>query len=207
MTGNPRQLALRYGVAATALSPRYNVAPTQDVPALVRPGELVMLRWGLVPAWAKDLSIGNRLLNARAETLERRSAFREALRTRRCLILADGFYEWMKEDHRRRPFFLRLKGGAPFAFAGLWDEWRGIGSCTIVTTDANAVVAPIHDRMPVIARPELEARWLDPSVHDSADLVEVLEPFPSHLMETWEVSSLVNNPDHEEPGCIETLHA
>jgi putative SOS response-associated peptidase YedK len=203
---DPRRVAACYGAAVIGELPaRFNVAPSQEVAAVIAPGRIELLRWGLVPAWADDPSIGNRLVNARAESLERKPAFRDALRTRRCLILADGFYEWRRDGKVRRPFFVRLRGGTPFAFAGLWAERQGVRTCTIVTTEANALVAPIHDRMPAILRPEHEARWLDPSVRDPGDLVDALEPFPSHLMEAWEVSTRVNKPDHEEPANIEPV--
>ena len=210
---DPRQLALRYDLAELAdLAPRFNVAPTQPVPAVVSTGggRLVHMRWGLVPSWAKDLSIGSRMINARAESLETRPAFRDALRARRCLVLADGFFEWKKEGRDRRPFHLRLATAEPFAFAGLWDEWRApdgalVRSCTIVTTDPNALVAPLHDRMPAILLAESEARWLDPTVQDLADLVDILQPYPSHLMETFEVAKVVNNVANDVPACVERV--
>lgn len=211
---DPRQLALRFDLAALAeLPPRFNVAPTQPVPTLV-PGSgepagrvLVLARWGLIPSWAKDPAVASRMINARAESLETKPAFREALHARRCLVLADGFFEWKKEGRERRPFYLHLASGEPFAFAGLWDEWRApsgerVRTCTIVTTDANALVEPIHDRMPAILLPDAEARWLDAGVQDLADLVDLLQPYPSHRMEAFEVSSLVNKPAHDEPACV-----
>ena len=211
---NPRQLALRFDLAALAEQPaRFNVAPTQPVPCVVVHAagrQLEMLRWGLVPAWARDLSVGNRMINARAESLESKPAFRDALRGRRCLVLADGFFEWKKDGRARRPFHIRLRTREPFAFAGLWDEWRApngqvVRSCTIVTTDANALIEPLHDRMPVILLPEAESLWLDPTVGDLADLVDVLKSYPSHLMETLEVSPTVNSPAHEGPECLEPV--
>ena len=205
---DPRQLALRFDLAELAELPaRFNVAPTQPVPVVTMQHRLVMARWGLVPSWAKDLSVGSRMINARAESLETRPAFKDALPARRCLVLGDGFFEWKKEGKLRRPFHLHLASGAPFAFAGLWDEWRApdgqlVVSCTIVTTDPNALVAPIHDRMPAILLPEAEARWVDPSIQDLADLVEVLQPYPSHLMEAFEVASTVNSPANDVPECV-----
>lgn len=205
---DPRQLALRFDLAELAELPaRFNVAPTQPVPVVVMGRRLVMARWGLVPSWAEDPKVGSRMINARAESLEARPAFRDALGARRCLVLADGFFEWKKEGRLRRPFYLHLASGAPFAFAGLWDEWRGpdgqrVLTCTVVTTDPNALVAPIHDRMPAILLPDAEARWLDASVQDLADLAEVLQPYPSHLMEAFEVSSTVNSPAHDVPECV-----
>jgi putative SOS response-associated peptidase YedK len=207
---NPRQLALRFGLEtpADALPARFNVAPSQPVPVIVTPHRLEEVRWGLIPWWAKDPSIGARLINARAESLETKAAFRDAFRSRRCLVIADGFYEWKKSAKRggSRPVYIRLKSHEPFAFAGLWDSWRApdgthIRSCSIITTEANALIAPIHDRMPAVLRPEHEARWIDDQMQ-AADLVELLEPYPSHLMEAWPVSREVNSPAHEGPGCI-----
>jgi putative SOS response-associated peptidase YedK len=206
---DPRQLAIRFDLAALAELPaRFNVAPTQPVPIITGPGAMVLARWGLVPSWAKDLSIGSRLINARAETLEAKSAFREALRTRRCLVPADGFFEWKKEGRQRRPFYFRLPDGAPFAFAGLWATWRDpagqpVTSFTIVTTEPNALLAPVHDRMPVILLPGAEARWLDPSTKDLADLLDLMQPYPSHEMEGFEVAPVVNNVANDVPACIE----
>jgi putative SOS response-associated peptidase YedK len=205
---DPRQLALRFDLAELAELPaRFNVAPTQPVPMVVMGGRIAMARWGLVPSWAKDPSVGSRMINARAESLETKPAFRDALGARRCLVLGDGFFEWKKEGPLRRPFYLHLASDAPFAFAGLWDEWRGpdgllVVSCTIVTTGPNALVAPIHDRMPAILLPDAEARWLDPNVQDLADLVEVLQPYPSHLFEAFEVARTVNSPAHDVPECV-----
>jgi putative SOS response-associated peptidase YedK len=205
---DPRQLALRFGLPALAeLAPRFNIAPTQPVPVITMDRTLVIARWGLVPKFAKDLSIGARMINARAETLESRPPFRDALRGRRCLVPADGFFEWRKEGKARRPYWLRLSGGKPFAFAGLWDVWRApdgqeVPSVAIITTEPNALVAPIHDRMPVILRPEAEARWLDPAVQDLSDLVDVLQPHPSHEMEAIEVNSAVNSVANDDPRCV-----
>lgn len=211
---DPPQMAMRFDFAELAdMAPRFNIAPTQPVPTIVGSGggrRIVHMRWGLVPSWAKDLSVGSRMINARAETLETKPAFREALRTRRCLVLADGFFEWKKEGRARRPFFIHLAGGAPFAFAGLWDEWRGpdgapVQSCTIVTTEPNALVEPLHDRMPAILLPEAEARWLDPSIRDLSDLLELLQPHPSHRMESFEVKPVVNNVANDVPECLEPV--
>jgi len=193
------------------LAPRYNVAPTQAVP-IIRRGEggreLITARWGLVPFWAKDLKIGARLINARAETVAAKPAFRDAFRRRRCLVLADGFYEWQKTDDGKQPHLIRVTGGAPFAFAGLWENWTDKGSgeridsCTIIVTEANALVAPIHDRMPVILPPESYDLWLDPS---SADGTTLLKPFPTAAMEAFPVSTRVGNVKNDDPGLIEPV--
>jgi putative SOS response-associated peptidase YedK len=196
------------------LVPRWNVAPTQEV-AIVRARpeggrELAMARWGLVPFWAKDRAIGNRLINARAESLAEKPAYRDSFKKRRCLVVADGFYEWQKVDGRKQPWLLRLRDGGPFGFAGLWSLWRDkasgeeLESCTIVTTSPNELAAPIHDRMPVILPRERHAEWLDPAAEPSS-LAALLEPFPAAEMEAYPVSTWVNAPQHDDPRCIEPL--
>ena len=189
------------------LSPRYNIAPTQAV-AVVRAREggrrLDALRWGLVPSWAKDRTIGDRMINARAETLAEKPAFRSAFRARRCLIVADGFYEWQKAEGRKQPHFITFRDRRPFGFAGLWERWDGDGpveSCTIVTTTANEVLAPIHDRMPVILDREEFALWLDPKVTDTRRVAGLLRPYAPDLLEAYPVSLLVNNPANDSPAC------
>jgi putative SOS response-associated peptidase YedK len=196
-----------------ALPPRYNIAPSQDV-AAVRADDggrrLVMLHWGLIPSWAKEPAMGARMINARAETLAEKPAFRSALRTRRCLIVADGFYEWRKVGAPKQPHYIRFRDGRPFGLAGLWERWHGEGgetveSCTIVTTQANELLAPIHDRMPVILEPEQHALWLDASVTDPERLGELLHPHAPDPMEAYPVSLLVNNPINDAPACRERL--
>ena len=161
--------------------PRYNIAPTQAVPVVrIRPGrgerECALLHWGLVPAWADDPAIGHRLINARADTASEKPAFRGPFRQRRCLVVADGFYEWQKQGSRKQPFYIRRQDDRPFALAGLWDRWdRGeepIDSCTILTTDANELMQPTHERMPVIIPPEKYRLWLDPRCQDTEGLDE-----------------------------------
>ena len=190
------------------LGPRYNIAPTQDVPIvrLTRAGdarELIMVRWGLVPYWAEDVAIGNRLINARRETIERTPAFREAYRRRRCLVPADGFFEWRKDGKVRQPLLVRRRDREPFAFAGLWERWKQpdgnvLRSCTIITCPPNALVAPVHNRMPVILAPEDFSRWLDPETGG----LELLKPCPSEWLEAYEVSPRVNSPANDDPECI-----
>jgi putative SOS response-associated peptidase YedK len=169
------------------LVPRFNIAPSQAVPA-VRQGEeqreLVMLRWGLIPAWAKEEKSGYRMINARAETVASKPAFRSALRYRRCLLPADGFYEWRAGPRGKQPYYIRLREGDVFAFAGLWEHWEGpdgkvIESCTIIVTNANEVLRPVHDRMPVILDPADYHRWLDPSCHDPSALTLLLQLYPA----------------------------
>jgi putative SOS response-associated peptidase YedK len=185
----------RFGVEAVApvALPRGDLVPGREIPAVVRDGgnRLVALRWGLIPAWAKDPAIGRKLINARAETLAQKPSFRDAFQRRRCLIPADGFDEWTGEKGHRRPVRFRLRSGEPFAFAGLYETWRSpegalLNTCTIVTTVPNALIAPLHDRMPVILAPAAEALWLDRSVHDPAALRPLLAPYPAEAMETGE---------------------
>jgi putative SOS response-associated peptidase YedK len=193
------------------LGPRYNIAPTQDVPIvrLAREGDqrqLILVRWGLVPYWAEDVGIGNRLINARCETIERTPAFREAYRRRRCLVPADGFFEWRKDGKARQPLLVRRGDRAPFAFAGLWERWKQpdgnvLRSCTIVTCPPNALVAPVHNRMPVILALEDFSRWLDPEAGGR----ELLKPCPSEWLEAYEVSPRVNSPANDDPECIAPL--
>lgn len=199
---------------ALEMVPRYNIAPTQPV-AVVRPGatcrELSMLRWGLIPSWAQDAKIGASLINARADTIATKPAFRAAFKRRRCLIPADGFYEWKKgEGKTKQPFYIRLKQEYPFAFAGLWEHWEGadhsdIDSCTIITTDANDTLRPLHDRMPVILHEEDYDRWLDPKIDDPIQLGELLKPYASEELTAFPISTLVNNARNELPQCIEPL--
>lgn len=191
------------------LRPRYNIAPSQPVPVVIRQGgvnSLLMFRWGLIPYWAKDASIGNQLINARAETLEQKPSFRKSLEQRRCLILADGFYEWKKEGRSKKPFRITLQNGEAFAFAGLWDSWLSptgetINSCTIITTTPNRLMEPIHNRMPVILPQEMESIWLDGNMK-GADVKPLLSPFPAELMVAYEVGPLVNSPQNDSPDCM-----
>jgi putative SOS response-associated peptidase YedK len=197
------------------LEPRFNVAPTQEV-AIVRPRaagggrELARVQWGLVPFWAKEKGIGNKLINARAETLAEKPAFRDSFKKRRCLVPADGFYEWQRTDGRKQPWLLRLRGGAPFAFAGLWSLWRDrdsgetLESCALVTTAPNELAATIHDRMPVILPWERHAAWLAADADPEA-LAALLAPFPAAEMEAFRVSTWVNSPAHDDPRCVEPL--
>ena len=176
--------------------------------AAERPGrELAWLRWGLVPAWAKDPAMGARLINARAETAAEKPAFRAAMRARRCLVVADGFYEWQRTGRAKQPHFFQLRGGRPFAFAGLWEAWRRpdnapLETCTLLTTEANELVRPIHDRMPVILPRTAYDAWLDPAVASPDTLAPLLAPYPSGEMEARAVSPFVNSPTHDSPECI-----
>jgi putative SOS response-associated peptidase YedK len=196
------------------LMSRYNIAPTQDVPVvrLTRDGtgcELIMARWGLVPFWADDLKIGNRLINARRETVRTMRAFREAYQRRRCLVPADGFFEWRKEGKTRQPLLIRRTDRAPFAFAGLWERWKNpadggavVRSCTIITCPANELVAPIHDRMPVILASEDHGRWLDPA---GIDAHRLLAPCPAAWLESFPVNPRLNDPRQDDADCIQPV--
>jgi putative SOS response-associated peptidase YedK len=189
---------------------RYNVAPTQAVLG-VREGadtrEATFLKWGLVPRWAKDPAVGNRLINARAETVAEKPSFREAFSRRRCLIPLSGFYEWSRRADRKRPFYFHMRGGEPFAVAGLWERWEGEGgpleTCTLITTEANDLLARYHDRMPVILRPEDYDLWLDTDVRRSDLLPPLLRPYPHDEMSAYAVNLLVNSPSHDDPRCVE----
>jgi putative SOS response-associated peptidase YedK len=195
----------------TDLAAHFNIAPTQGVIAIPnkRPQHLELFHWGLVPSWAKDHTVGNKMINARAETLSEKQTFRTALRRRRCLIPADGFYEWRKEGRgQKTPMLIRMKTGNLFAFAGLWDIWHSadgseLPSLTIITTSPNAIVKPIHDRMPAIVQPKDYERWLNPAEVEPAELTGILGPYPSDQMEAYPVSARVNKPDHDSPDCVE----
>lgn len=194
---------------------RYNIAPTQEtaVVRVERPGEprrLDLLRWGLIPYWAKEASIGNRMINARAESVAEKPAYRWSFRKKRCLIPTDGFYEWKKEGKAKQPYLIRRKDAKPFAFAGLWDRWqdpeRGpIDTFTILTTDANELIRPLHDRMPVILDPRDFDLWLDPAFENRESLQPLLAPFDPGQMETFPVSRAVNSPANDVADCIEPL--
>ena len=200
------------------LLPRWNIAPTQDV-GVVRLLEgrrhLDLLRWGLIPAWTQDPKKGPLLINARADTVAEKPAFRGALKLRRCLVPADGFFEWAPppagapKTAKKQPWWFRLEDEAPFALAGLWETWTPpdgapVSSFTLITTDANEVVAPVHDRMPVILPREAYARWLDPSVREAKDLVGLLRPYPAALMSARPVSQRLNSAREDDPSLVES---
>lgn len=192
-------------------APRYNIAPTQPVLAIPNDGRnsADFFMWGLIPSWAKDPEIGSRLINARGETLAEKPAFRGAYKYKRCLILADGFYEWKTQPGAKTkvPHFIHLKTHKPFAFAGLWDEWHSpdgsaIRSCAIVTTAPNKLMALIHNRMPVILHPADYAEWIDPAVRTHESLKHLIRPFPAELMGAYAVSTLVNSPANDRTECM-----
>ena len=205
-----RNISEHYSESGDAPAPRYNIAPTQDVLVIRNDSSqnrAEMMRWGLVPSWAKDPKIGSRMINARSETLAEKPSFRTAYRRRRCLIVADGFYEWKRDGKTRTPMRIMLDSGDLFALAGLWEAWKRpddswMMSCAIVTTSANDLVADIHDRMPVILDPDVESVWLDSDLDDTAALSELLVPYPSERMTAYEVSRIVNSAANDVPECI-----
>ncbi|MCC6441832.1 MAG: SOS response-associated peptidase [Armatimonadetes bacterium] len=190
---------------------RYNIAPSQEVAAVANRGDhrVELFQWGLIPSWAKDPAIGNRMINARAESLAEKPAFQRAYRKRRCLILADGFYEWKQEEGRKgkTPMYIQMRSGEPFAFGGLWEVWHPEGdppvhSCTIITTSPNEVIEPIHNRMPLILERRHYALWLDPEEQSSDRLNPLLKPYPPESMAAFPVSRLVNDPKNNLEACI-----
>ncbi len=190
----------------------YNVAPTHTV-ATIRGGAgapaFAWLRWGLVPFWADDAKIGNRMINARSETVREKPAFRAAFKKRRCLVLADGFYEWKKLDDKKQPIYIHLADDRPFGFAGLWESndksGEALETCTIITTDANDFMARIHDRMPVILDEQYHEAWLDPAFEDLNFLEKALKPFDSGKLEAWPVSPQMNKPSYNQPDCVTAI--
>jgi len=207
------QLAFELDQANVTLEPRYNIAPTHQIVVIVqRAGSrtLETMRWGLIPAWAKDEKIGARMINARAETVAEKPSFKRALVQRRCLVIADGFYEWHTIGTKKTPMYVRLKSGAPMGFAGLYDTWQSpageaVTSCTIITTSANALMQPIHDRMPAILSKEAQRAWLDATNQDIKQLVALLKPYPADELQVYPVSPLVNSPRHNSAECIKPI--
>lgn len=211
LTVRPEQLIEEFGVEEVDehFVPRFNLAPTQGAAVISdrEPSKIQLFRWGLVPFWARDLKIGSKLINARSDSVASKPAFRKSFEGKRCLILADGFYEWKTTAARRKqPYFIALKDRRPFAFAGLWASWRpaegeSVHSCSVITTEANDLLGRLHDRMPVILPPEARALWLD---HDASPevLQALLRPYPAEQMESFAVSPVVNSPAHEGPDCL-----
>lgn len=199
------------------LKPRYNIAPTQSVPTILQLStstnrQLKMLHWGLIPSWAKDSKMGSKLINARAETVAEKPSFRSAFRQRRCLVLADGFYEWQQqEDKQKQPFYFRMSDEHPFAFAGLWEHWedkdtgKTIESCTLLTTEPNELMQSVHNRMPVILEPKNYDIWLDPEVKNPELLQPFLHPYPAEEMTFFPVSKAVNKASNDTAECINSL--
>lgn len=191
--------------------PRYNIAPSQPITAIVNhqgKRRMGQLQWGLVPFWAKDKKIGFKMINARAESLAEKPSYKHLIASKRCLIVADSFYEWRRnEDGTKTPVRIHLKNEEPFAFAGLWDRWKSpegeqLTTCTILTTEPNKVMKDIHNRMPVILTPESEKTWLNPEITCYTELEQLFEPHLDDLMQYYEVSTLVNSPKNDVPDCI-----
>ncbi len=193
-------------------APRFNIAPSQAILAIPNDGknQADFFLWGLIPSWAKDASIGSRMINARGETLAEKPSYRGVYKYKRCIIPADGFYEWKSQPGTKvkTPYFIHMKDGRPFAFAGLWDEWHSaegspLRTCTIITTGPNTLMTPIHDRMPVILRPESYADWLDTAPRSPETLQALIAPFPADAMEAYPVSALVNSPANDRAECLQ----
>lgn len=193
---------------------RYNIAPTQSILGVrqtLDSREMSFLKWGLIPSWAKDSSIGAKLINARSETVTEKPSFREAFKRRRCIIPADGFYEWQRTGGRKQPFFFHMRDDWPFGFAGLWNKWKNedgevIESCTILTTEANELLRRVHDRMPVILTPEDYEVWLDDDLRKRSLREELLRPFPASEMEGYHVSASINSPSNQGAELIEQMN-
>ena len=205
------EIAQRFNLDNFTLSfqPRYNIAPTQPVAAVLQDKSRTLepLHWGLIPFWAKDPKIGNRMINARAETIAEKPAFRAAFKYRRCLIPTSGYYEWHKSGDERIPTYIQRADAAPFAFAGLWEEWQApegdqLHSCTIITTQASDQLSAIHHRMPVIFNQEQEEAWLNPELQDSGDLLKLLQQTSDDELASHPVSKQVNVPTFDDPACI-----
>jgi putative SOS response-associated peptidase YedK len=221
LTATPEELAEAFALdEVPSLAPRYNIAPSQPMPLVRVDGaqrrrRLSHARWGLVPRWAADPKVGARMINARAETVARLPAFRDPFRERRCLVPASGFYEWRRGEKSRQPYLLRHRDGRLLALGGLWERWRPaphdprhaetIESCAVLTTPANELVARLHDRMPLIVRPEDYDAWLDPDLRDPERLAALLRPFPAEEMVAVPVSPRVNSPDNDDPGLLEPV--
>ena len=215
-TASPEIIAQQFDLDAPPLfKPRYNIAPSQQVAAIrINPDaakrECVLLRWGLIPSWAKDAKIGNQCINAKAETVAEKPSFRSAFKKRRCLVIADGFYEWRLQGKQKQPMWIGLKRKRPFAFAGLWEHWTPaegapIETCTIITTEPNALMQTIHNRMPVILTPHDYDLWLDPTMQHVETVKPLLRPFTADELVAYSVSTLVNNPRHDAPQCLEPV--
>ncbi|MBL8190586.1 MAG: SOS response-associated peptidase [Acidobacteria bacterium] len=208
---DPKKLAAYYGVEDpyVVASPRFNISPQQMIQAVTSDRQIVELKWGLIPSWAKDPKIANNLINARAETLQEKPSFRTALAKRRCLIPADGWYEWKKESDGKQPYFFHRRDDGLFSFAGLWESWKSpegetIQTCTIITTEPNELTGQYHHRMPAILKRSDEALWLD-SMARVSDLVQLLAPCSADELEVYAVSRAVNSPGRDEAALIEQV--
>jgi putative SOS response-associated peptidase YedK len=196
------------------IEPSYNVAPGQDVAVILKDEsrKLGLLKWGLIPSWSKDPAIGNRMINARAESLADKPSFKQPLRRKRCLIIADGFFEWKKEGKQKIPMYIFLKNQKPFAFAGLWDTWTSpdgnkISTCTVITTEPNELLKKIHNRMPVILTKKHFDLWLDRNVQDEQMVLPLLQPYAEKDMDMYEVSRAVNSPKNNSPELLKPVQS
>lgn len=214
LTANPDIIQTTFDLTSipSEMIPRYNIAPTQPVAVIANddPKTLTFHRWGLIPSWAKDIKIGNQMINARSESVAEKPSFRSAFKRRRCLIPSDGFYEWRKEGKDKTPMFIHLKDRPVFAMAGLWEIWHSpdggeIRSCTIITTEANSFMQTMHDRMPVILHKEDYDLWLSPDEEPPAVLQALLKPYDPDVMTAYPVSKMVNRPNNDVPECIEPV--
>ncbi|GAB4244988.1 MAG: SOS response-associated peptidase [Stanieria sp.] len=217
-TNSSSEIAKAFNLAdVPPLEPQYNITPTQQVATILRSDpkserEFRWLRWGLIPYWAKDRNIGNKLINARAETVTQKPSFRSAFRHCRCLIMASGFYEWQQEENRKQPFYIQKKDRLPFGFAGLYSTWQPqagetISTCTIITTEANEIMEQIHKRMPVILETDDYDLWLDPTRQQPELLQSLLQPYNSDKLQVYPVSTLVNNPRNNTPECLKLIES
>lgn len=213
LTVDPAEIADVFGnyEFPTQFAPRFNISPTQPILAIPNDArnKADFFMWGLIPSWSKDPSIGNKLINARGETLAEKPSFRGGFKYKRCLILADGFFEWkaLPGGKTKTPYFIHMKDRKPFAFAGLWDEWHSpdgdnVRTCTIITTDPNELMSSLHNRMPVIVHPNDFDFWLDPAPQTPDKLVRLIKPFPTENMSAYPVSTFVNKPGNDRPECI-----
>jgi putative SOS response-associated peptidase YedK len=216
LSRNGKQVAEEFAVEEEIeWSARFNIAPTDQVPTIRQDRSeptrhLALMRWGLIPFWAKDPSIGVKTINGMSETAATKPAFREAMKTRRCLIPADAFYEWVRGPKEKQPYSFGMADGSSFAFAGLWERWKDsagqqVLSCTILTTKPNALVADIHDRMPAILRPDDYDLWLDPGITDPAQVIDLLAPFEPKLMKKYPVSTRVNSVKNDDAECAKEI--
>lgn len=221
LTTSAKTLAMLFdGLSFSGFEPRFNICPTQTVACIrntcadddvLAVRELAPLRWGLIPFWAKDLKMGARMINARSETVATKPSFRSAFKKRRCLVVADGFYEWRKQGKQKQPYYISQANEKPFTLAGLWESWTNpahdqvIESCTILTTSANAMMAPLHDRMPVFLDSDHHEIWLDAEFQDVNHLESILVPCPDEQLQAWPVDTIVNKPINDTPKCIEKI--
>lgn len=213
---SPELLTKIFGlIEIPAFPARYNIAPSQQIAVTRQNGDgqnrLDFMRWGLIPPWADDMSIGFKLINARSETVDEKHSFRHAIRHRRCLIPASGFFEWVQEGKSKKPLYIRMKDDSLMVFAGLWESWKSpekqvVESCTILTTSSNSLIAPLHERMPVILHPQEFNRWLDRETTDPEKLKSLYQSYPADLMDISEVSSAVNSPRNDSPDLILPIH-